>query len=329
MFDHRTESVKPRVSVILLTYCQSHVVKESLMGFFAQDYNGFQLVISDDASSDETWLVIEEMIAHAPSHIQIRLNRNTSNLGIIGNYMAALQLCDGDLVFSAAGDDIPEPHRISSTVTFWQQCHPTADLIATDLFDMSVEGRILGVKTIDDLQDWDWRRWMHVRPYHAGASHMVTRRLLNLGPLNANARNEDQCLFFRSLLLGGAARLPEPLVRHRRGGVSSAQPTKLYDQKRNDLLHSSQTAIAEYGQNLSDAKAMNAAPELIQHLQTKIETAQYICQCLQPLGHRERMGLLLGTRAVSLRARLRFFVFATFFRTFQLGYFIKKMLKGH
>jgi len=97
-----------------------------------------------------------------------------------------------------------------------------ADLIATDLSDMSMDGQMLGSKPIDDLQSWTWERWIQRRPYHVGASHMTTRRLLAVRPLNEKAKLEDQCLLFRALLMGGALRLPQMLVRHRRGAFPMA-----------------------------------------------------------------------------------------------------------
>ena len=314
------------VSVILLTYHQEAYVRESLVSLLQQDYPNLQIVISDDASQDNTWAVIEQTVQEVSSHARIVLQRNPSNLGIVGNYNQAASLCDGELVFSAAGDDISESNRISSCVDLWLATGQKFDLMATDLFDMAIDGQTLGVKAIDDLQSWTWQRWIHQRPYHAGASHMATRRMLAVQQLSPKAVMEDQCLLFRALLMGGAERLPKPLVHHRRGGVSNdGRRIDSYREKRAKLLASAKQAIDVIDQYLSDARKLNASEGMLSYLTQIKRTALFTQTCLEEERFFSRVLLLLEFKDVSISKLMRFFIFSSM-RSFY-GFMFK--IKSH
>lgn len=322
---HAKDSVK--VSVVLFTYQQEQVVRESLESLINQDYPDLQIVVSDDASTDKTWEIIEQTARQVSPNVRLVLNRNEANLGIIGNYNRAVSLCDGDLIFSAAGDDISEVNRVRACVELWQSTGQVADLIATDLTDMAFNGEILGLKTIDDLQAWDWERWMRQRPYHAGASHMTTRRLLSVQPLNAKAKLEDQCLLFRALLMGGALRLPQALVRHRRGGVSNGAIIKTYASKRSMLIASASQGIHETDHYLSDAYILKGPARLVGYLTQLRRDLEFTLRCLQAASIRDRLKLMREYDNVSMRIRLRFFLFSSFKSFYTALFKLKSIIK--
>lgn len=325
---HLKHSVK--VSVVLFTYQQELVVRESLESLINQDYPDLQIVVSDDASTDKTWEIIEQTARQARPNVRLVLNRNETNLGIIGNYNRAVSLCDGDLIFSAAGDDISEVNRVHACVELWQSTGQTVDLIATDLSDMAFDGEVLGLKTIDDLQTWDWERWISRRPYHAGASHMVTRRLISVQPLSAKAKLEDQCLLFRALLMGGALRLPQALVRHRRGGVSNnGEAIRTYASKRNMLIASATQGIHETDHYLSDAQILKAPVRLVKYLTQLRRDLEFTGRCLEATSIPDRLDLMREYGDVSIRTRLRFFLFSTFQKFYSALFTLKAVIKDY
>lgn len=331
MHDHAIDPIpmQPKVSVVLLTYQQEQFVRESLESLINQDWPELQIVVSDDASKDKTWALVQQTSQQAGPHVRIVLNQNNVNIGIIGNYNKAVSLCDGDLIFSAAGDDISESDRVRKCVEFWASTGKKADLIATDLSDMSLDGQILGIKTIDDLQLWTWERWMDQRPYHAGASHMTTRRLLAVQPLNSLAKVEDQCLLFRALLMGGAARLPIALVRHRRGGVSNdCVAIETYNVKRSKLVDSATQGIYETDQYQSDAKILAAPDDILKYLMQLRRTHEFILKCFQVSGNTALLRLACEFNEVPFRKRLRFFMFASMRPFYEFVYRIKSGLRG-
>ncbi len=241
-----------KASIILLTYNQEQFVEEALLSLLNQDMDDLEIVVSDDCSGDATWEKIQTLADSYRGKKKIILSRNTENIGIVNNYSAAVKQSTGELIFMAAGDDISLPDRCSKTIQFWRDNQQQYDLVAADAFDMAYDGTILDSKKNDDLETWTIEMWFERRPFFFGASHMVTRRLLNLAPLNSELLYEDQCLVFRAILMGGAISLPINLVCHRRGGISQTMGFK-FGNRRSDILRHAANELVEVKQFMSDA----------------------------------------------------------------------------
>lgn len=70
------------VSVCLLTYNHSNVIKSTIYSILNQTLRGFELIISDDCSSDGTW---ELVLGLAAKDSRIRAVRTPRNMGMPGN----------------------------------------------------------------------------------------------------------------------------------------------------------------------------------------------------------------------------------------------------
>ena len=53
----------PKVSFLLLCYNQERFVKDAVQGALDQDYANIEIIISDDASSDSTMEIINEVVS--------------------------------------------------------------------------------------------------------------------------------------------------------------------------------------------------------------------------------------------------------------------------
>jgi glycosyltransferase involved in cell wall biosynthesis len=246
----------PAASVVLLTFNQEQLVNDALQSLLNQDCEDIEIVISDDCSTDGTWQKIQEGLAGYLGPKKIIVIRNPVNIGIVENFANAIKKTSGDLIFMAAGDDISMPNRCSQSIQFWLNCNKKYDLVAADAIDMSYAGEHLRTKESDRLEEWTVKKWFERRPYFFGASFMMTRVLLNLAPLNNQLPYEDQCLVFRSLLMGGAIRLPVPLVCHRRGGMTQSTGFK-FGHRRSKIKIEMAREVHELQQFLNDARLLN------------------------------------------------------------------------
>ncbi len=316
-----------RASVILLTYNQEEFVAEALNSFLAQDYPNLEIVISDDHSKDKTWEIINAIVKAYVGEIKIILNRNAENIGIGGNYAKAFSLTSGDVVFSAAGDDVSLSNRCSETIAAWQLTGMRADLVATDAFDMTNDGQAVGVKVIDALQSWDVSRWFVGRPHHFGASHMMTRRLLALNSLNVQLNAEDQCLMFRALLMGGALRLAKPLVMHRQNGVSYKAKPATYALKKDKLIEGAKAALVESQQMLADANCLDRGVEVEALLQPSIAVSTFVVEVLTATTIADQWAAVKRAKKVSFGKLVRFFAYAAFPLLYIPGMWIKSIVK--
>jgi glycosyltransferase involved in cell wall biosynthesis len=92
----------PRVSILIPTYNQSGYVVQAVESALSQDYDDLEVVVSDDASSDDTQAVLERYRSHPRVHIF----RNERNLGRVANYRESLyRRARGEWVLNLDGDD--------------------------------------------------------------------------------------------------------------------------------------------------------------------------------------------------------------------------------
>ena len=92
----------PKISVMVPTYNQAHFLEEAVASALAQDYPNLEVVISDDASTDETAGLVQRL-SRDP---RVKAFRNERNIGRVANYRRLLgELATGDWVINLDGDD--------------------------------------------------------------------------------------------------------------------------------------------------------------------------------------------------------------------------------
>ncbi len=92
-----------KLSVHILTYNSERYIKDALDSVLRQKTRfPFEIVIGDDASSDDTFNIIEK---YAKKYDNIKAQKNPENLGILKNFVSTLKRCKGEYVFDLAGDD--------------------------------------------------------------------------------------------------------------------------------------------------------------------------------------------------------------------------------
>jgi len=107
-------SENPKVSIFVITYNQEEFVREGILSCINQDYNNFEVVISDDGSSDKTAEILLDLKNIYPDKIKLILN--SQNRGITINSNIALSNCDGELIAFMGGDDVFYRNKISTQV---------------------------------------------------------------------------------------------------------------------------------------------------------------------------------------------------------------------
>lgn len=86
---------------------------EALESILAQTYGDYELIISDNASTDRTMEICQAYVAKDP---RIRYFRNTTNIGGAGNFNKVFKLSSGEYFKWAAHDDVIGREFISECV---------------------------------------------------------------------------------------------------------------------------------------------------------------------------------------------------------------------
>jgi Glycosyl transferase family 2 len=96
------EVLRPRVSFVVPVHNYGQFVAEAVRSLLAQTYQDLEVIVIDDASTDETPEVLEQF----RSDRRVRLVRHERNVGHIRTYNEGLQLASGDFVGLMSADDI-------------------------------------------------------------------------------------------------------------------------------------------------------------------------------------------------------------------------------
>jgi GT2 family glycosyltransferase len=258
----------PRLSLLLLVYNQAGTVEQAVNSCLAQQGETIEVVLSDDASTDDSYLRLQHLAAKYHGPHRVLLNRNPHNLGIGAHLNRLVEISHGELLVVAAGDDESLPLRCQRLADAWEAAGRRPDLLASPLNDLGADGSLHGVVSVDDLGPWTLDRWLCERPHVIGAAQAWTRRAFErFGPLHPHIAYEDQIMTFRAMAGGGALTLPDALVNYRRGGTSAKARPLTAQGVRERMQVQNQRHLAEVEQLRRDAEVAGLATRVHPALQ--------------------------------------------------------------
>ncbi len=104
---------QPLLSVGLFVYNGERYLREALDSFLNQTFTDFELIISDNASTDGTQAICKEFLE---KDSRIRYSRNPANMGAGWNVRRVVELARGKYFKWAACDDLCEPEFLGRCV---------------------------------------------------------------------------------------------------------------------------------------------------------------------------------------------------------------------
>ncbi|MGH8455635.1 MAG: glycosyltransferase [Stenotrophobium sp.] len=325
-----SDASAPLATLLLVTYNQENFVREAIAGALAQTYSPLEIIISDDASSDATFDVIEKAVADYRGPHYIILNRNLQNLGIGAHYNLLTKKSSGQLIFVFAGDDVSLPQRCETVMKAWLSSGKSVDLIASDLLDMDPMGHVHEAISPSDLGIYKSAAdWLAQPPYIVGAAHAWSRRLIErFDPLPKGVVAEDLIMTFRAIISGGALTLRKPLVKYRRGGVSGRQRTLQAADVIKRLLKNNRSTLVEIPQIVADSHVAGQERIVAAHFEKKLAREFFIRDIFAARGRAEKTRLLFSTRRLPWFLRLRIYTYAAWPVVLAPLFFLKRLLSS-
>ena len=113
MHNNTPNNLTPRVSIALPVYNGENYLTDALDSLLSQSYEKFELIIGDNASTDETKNICE---SYAKKDRRVQYIRHETNIGAAGNYNYLFELAQGEYFKWAAHDDICSPDYLQSSV---------------------------------------------------------------------------------------------------------------------------------------------------------------------------------------------------------------------
>ncbi len=132
-----TES-SPRVTICVPTYNSASFLRESLDSILAQTYGNLEIIVSDNASQDDTVSILK---LYAERY-DIRLILNERNIGAGGNFNQLIENARGKYVAIYHSDDVFEPTIVEESVKIFESS-PEVGLVSSMAAVIDADGNHL------------------------------------------------------------------------------------------------------------------------------------------------------------------------------------------
>lgn len=245
------------VSAILLSHNCAELIAAALRSVLDQQVEPMEVIVSDDASEDDTWAVLQREVADYTGPHRIALRRRETNSGSKSAHLNdVFPLATGQVLVSFDGDDISTPDRVSKLLAVFRQ-DPQVSAVYSNYSLMDESGQPTGRGRVRHPPPGsDARRWFaRVDAYASGATLAVRRDVIEVfGPLDPSI-HEDVVLPFRASLLGEVRFIDEDLVRVRRWRGSLTADLERFisvDRYRARMLRGIAQARRQLGSRLED-----------------------------------------------------------------------------
>lgn len=215
----------PKVSVMMPVYNAEKFLSQALDSILNQDFQDFHIVVSDDASTDNSVEIIKKYVEKYPDKITALFN--TSNIGVTENCNRALSYCQGKYVSLFAGDDIMLPGKFSKQVALMDD-NPCCVLSyhPVEIFD-SDSGKVLFVTNQRAKDDVFTTEDLLLKGGIAGGCSIMIRRdaIPNVG-YDSRLKTVSDWLFFLEISMKGTlCKVDEVLAKYRKHSGGASQMT--------------------------------------------------------------------------------------------------------
>jgi len=100
--------MSPKVTVCIPTFNRAGYLREAIQSVLDQTFIDFELLISDNASSDNTAEVVAGF-----TDPRVRYHRHATNIGIGGNHQACAELAQTEWMAFLSDDDLFQPNHLA------------------------------------------------------------------------------------------------------------------------------------------------------------------------------------------------------------------------
>lgn len=242
------------VSFVLIAYNQEDLIEEAVKAAFHQKYDNLEIILSDDASSDNTYLKMKELTDNYSGNHKIILNQNPKNLGIGAHFQKAVSISSGKWIVAAAGDDISYPERTSIYVNLIREFGEVACISARfdNSYNTAIEETVISKKS-DKVKFISGKKldWLKLTrrgklPGIPGCSVMWNRKLFEIfPPIPQGVMAEDVILKCRAFISGlGIIFTSSKVVYYRSHDNNQSSGLKSYIHEKN-VFYAKATAYKE------------------------------------------------------------------------------------
>ena len=204
---------KPHVSIGMVAYNSDEFIRETLDSLLDQTYGNFELIISDDLSTDKTQEICREYLKRDE---RIRYYRNKVNIKEIRNTNLVFNLSTGDYFMWVTDHDLYDKEFIRRCVEILDNdssvvlCYPNTVFIDSEGNDLGITPDHLDTRSISDASQ---RFRVTIPEFHQCnfINGLMRSSALRKTRLYMPIIGPDNLLLAELSLLGSFAEIPKPL----------------------------------------------------------------------------------------------------------------------
>jgi glycosyltransferase involved in cell wall biosynthesis len=221
---------KPALSIGLPVYNGERYLSKALDSLLGQDFEDFELIISDNGSSDQTEAICRDF---ARKDRRIRYVRSDENRGLTWNFRRVVEVSEGEFFKYAAYDDECYPTMLRRCMEVFRVGDPTVALVYALSERIDENSRVIPQK-----HGFNWDRVAtSAKTPHVRLAHIIWRALhgqAHYGVIRASflrrARpygciTADWMLLAELGMMGKILEVPEVLFRLRVHGANTWNAT--------------------------------------------------------------------------------------------------------
>ena len=143
-----------KISVAFIVYNGARYISTQLDSILAQTHKVDEIIVCDDASSDNTKEILEEYKNKHPNLFFIHFNKQ--NLGPTKNIEKAIQACTGELILLADQDDYWEAHKVETIFKYFEQ-NPNMNGVFTNGSLINSKGELDNKYALWDIMSFPYK----------------------------------------------------------------------------------------------------------------------------------------------------------------------------
>jgi len=207
-----------KVSVCCITYNHEKFIATAIDSFIIQKLDcDYEIVISDDASSDATVAILKEYEKKYPALIRLILHEN--NIGMMPNLIQTLLSCKGEYIAVCEGDDYwTDPLKLQKQIDVLEK-HSNLSMAAHGSYQLTDSLSIIDSPFQEDII-WSTRDILANNWFIMTASLMIRRSMMDISPKwYSEISHGDLGLILMTSLNGDGFYSPEPMSVYRIAGM--------------------------------------------------------------------------------------------------------------
>lgn len=210
-----TKNITPLVSVVMPNHEGARFVREAVASVLAQTHTNFELIVLDDASTDESWHILKDMESR---DTRIRIMHNTHNRGIaaVRNLLLKEVSADARYIAILDSDDIMEPTRLEEQVAYLE-AHPATGMVGSWVTLIDEDGIGSAIRKYPHDSKEIQRTLLCTNPIAQSAAMLRTEVITEVGAYDERLSRVSDLDYWARVIKEGysIANMPEALIKYR------------------------------------------------------------------------------------------------------------------